>query len=170
MKRFILTIAVIAFTTATVCAQRPILRAMAKSAPAIGYEATQTVTKANTQAQQSSNLTLPMLSLGAVSVDLTTEAKSPLSDHIVNIERMGNLLKHQPVGLKAVPDTEGRECSCGGKLEWTAKAYKEYITCSLCKGTGTYGSETCTNCKGSGKDYEWKSGYVCKSCGKIYKD
>ena len=63
-----------------------------------------------------------------------------------------------------------RKCSCGGDLEWTPTAYKEYVTCSLCKGKGTYGKETCTLCKGSGKDYIWKSGYVCKSCGKVYKN
>ena len=64
----------------------------------------------------------------------------------------------------------GRECDCGGTLKWTAKAYKEYKTCSLCKGTGVYGGETCTLCNGTGKDYEWKSGYVCDRCGKVYKD
>lgn len=73
--------------------------------------------------------------------------------------------QHEHVQMK-----ESKKCSCGGDLEWKATAYKEYITCSLCKGKGTYGKEKCSLCKGSGKDYVWKSGYVCKRCGKIYKD
>lgn len=170
MKRFILTIAAIAVAT-IVCAQGSISRTIAKTAPAVGYEASQAVKKAKAQAQQSSNiLTPPLFSSGALSVDLTKDAKSSLSDHVVNIERMASFVNNQPVALNANPITEGRECSCGGKLEWTAKAYKEYKTCSLCEGTGTYGNETCTLCNGSGKDYVWKSGYVCKSCGKIYKE
>ena len=66
------------------------------------------------------------------------------------------------------------QCSCGGKLSWTATAYKIYHTCSLCKGKRGWRENnrwvTCTNCKGSGQDYRWKSGYVCERCGKIYSD
>lgn len=170
MKKFILTIVVMAVTTATVLAQRPIFRTIANSAPAMGYEATRALKKANDMVQQSSKLTSPQIPQVAVPKDLTTNAKSPLFDYYEQHEKMVFLSSHQPARLKAFPSKEGRECSCGGTLEWTAKAYKEYITCSLCKGTGKYGNETCTLCKGSGKDYEWKSGYVCKSCGKIYKD
>lgn len=101
MKRLIFAIAVIAVTTATVCAQRPILRAIT-SVTAVGYEATQAVKKANVQAQQSSNLTPPLLSPGAVPVDLTTDAKSPLSEHIVEIGQTISLLSHQPSELKAI--------------------------------------------------------------------
>lgn len=66
------------------------------------------------------------------------------------------------------------QCACGGNLYWTAKAYKVYITCSLCRGRGVIRVydhvERCTNCKGTGQDYVWKSGYVCRRCGKIYAD
>lgn len=62
-------------------------------------------------------------------------------------------------------------CQCGGKLEWSAKAWKEKVTCPSCNGKGKlYGGDKCTLCNGSGKVDEWHSGCVCKKCGKVYND
>ena len=62
-------------------------------------------------------------------------------------------------------------CQCGGKLEWSAKAWKEWVTCPSCHGKGKlYGGYECTMCDGSGQVEEWHSGCVCKKCGEVYAD
>ncbi|MBP5516803.1 MAG: hypothetical protein J6X86_07630 [Bacteroidales bacterium] len=55
------------------------------------------------------------------------------------------------------------KCSCGGTLEYSAKAYKRYTgkKCQVCGGKG------CQFCD-AGKDYDWVAGCKCKSCGKGY--
>lgn len=66
---------------------------------------------------------------------------------------------------------EGKKCSCGGDLELSFTAYKVYVKCRTCGGDGKlYDKSRCKTCNGTGKDYVWKTGYVCKRCGKIYKD
>lgn len=56
---------------------------------------------------------------------------------------------------------------CGGTLELSFTAYKEKTdqNCPFCNGTGK-------NCKydhcDKGKLWEWRSAYVCKSCGALY--
>ena len=73
----------------------------------------------------------------------------------------------------AVFDTV-RKCGCGGTMRWTAKAKKVYKKCTVCNGKGKIRSgnyvTTCSNCKGTGKDYEWKSGYKCNRCNAIALD
>lgn len=55
------------------------------------------------------------------------------------------------------------KCSCGGTLEYSAKAYKHYTgkKCQLCSGKG------CQYCD-NGKEYDWVAGCKCKSCGAGY--
>lgn len=56
---------------------------------------------------------------------------------------------------------------CGGTLELSFTAYKETTDkdCPFCNGTGK-------NCKydhcNKGKIWEWRSAYVCKTCGALY--
>ena len=60
---------------------------------------------------------------------------------------------------------EGKVCS--GTLELSFTAYKEKTdqNCPFCNGTGK-------NCKwehcDNGKVWEWRSAYVCQSCGALY--
>lgn len=70
--------------------------------------------------------------------------------------------------------TCGNVCDCGGKLEWTATAYTVTVKCYSCGGDGVLGSgsykQKCNLCNGTGRVKEWRSGYRCKSCGKVYSD
>lgn len=54
---------------------------------------------------------------------------------------------------------------CGGKLEFSAKAYKKYSgkKCRICKGEG------CKTCDFEGLDWDWKAGCKCKKCGRGYE-
>ena len=67
-------------------------------------------------------------------------------------------------------------CTCGGYLELSFKAYKKYTgkKCTLCNGTGrkldSRGNPTMENCSwcDNGKEFEWQTAYVCQRCGKLY--
>lgn len=67
-----------------------------------------------------------------------------------------------------------RKCSCGGELEFTAKAWSTRKKCTWCNGTGKvktgekeYGN--CSVCDGTGYKVTWHAGHKCKSCGKVYQ-
>jgi hypothetical protein len=49
---------------------------------------------------------------------------------------------------------------CGGKLEYSATAYKKYTgkKCSICKGEG------CKTCGNEGLEWWWVPGCYCKMC------
>ena len=62
-------------------------------------------------------------------------------------------------------------CSHGHRLELSYKAYKEYTgrRCSACNGKGyNANGKECSLCDGEGREWEWRSGCVCKRCGEVY--
>lgn len=62
-----------------------------------------------------------------------------------------------------------RKCSCGGELKRSDTAYEEKTNKNCPSCNGKTGTNSCKICHGTGKVYEWREGYVCQSCGKIYK-
>lgn len=68
------------------------------------------------------------------------------------------------------PCSELRCGICGGKVEWTSKAYvKKREKCSYCNGTGKKYNDECPKCDGTGIYVEWAEGCRCYHCNQGFK-
>ena len=71
-------------------------------------------------------------------------------------------------------ERESGRCDCGGKLSWTAKAIAHRVECPVCHGKGYLEGGgmrfTCSYCEGTREVIEWEDGYVCGTCGNVYKE
>ncbi|VEJ60076.1 hypothetical protein [Arachnia propionica] len=59
----------------------------------------------------------------------------------------------------------GRCRYCAGKGKSYSTTLKKYVTCDGCAGKGYTGWARCTNCNGTGKNYDGKRYVTCGRCG-----
>ena len=89
-------------------------------------------------------------------------------------DKQEKVLTTESTETECVDEENGYPCPCSNyicpyckvKLDWSARAYKEYTgkRCTICDGTGKYSNggkcEYCDN----GRAYNWISGCKCPKC------
>lgn len=111
-------------------------------------------------------LTLVTMTIGVTCYASDFSSRKNNMDEPEKIIVMDSIAYHQEHEIDGNPcPCTHYSCECGGKLEFSATAYKKYHKnkkCYKCSGKG------CEFCDSTGLDWDWVAGCKCKKCGRGY--